>query len=120
MQFQQQPQEIEVWYVIPAIRSEIAKELKVFGLSGVKIAQILGITNAAVSQYLNKKRAKDVIFPENIKSMIKDELPGLQKNPEVLRAIIQKITKEIRNTGLLCEYHKRYCDIGEKCAVCIE
>ena len=47
---QKLPQEIEVWYLIPAIRAELAKELLKEGINQTKIASILNITNAAVSQ----------------------------------------------------------------------
>ena len=49
-------QEIEVWYVIPAIRKEIAKGLVKKGLKQRAVARKLEITDAAVSQYFNSKR----------------------------------------------------------------
>ena len=60
------PQEIEVWYVLPAIRKEMAKVMADKGLKQVEIAEILGLTKSAVNHYLKQKRAKDVNFPEQI------------------------------------------------------
>lgn len=55
------PQEIETWYVIPAIRREISLSLsKDYGVSYENIGKLLGITKSAVSQYLRKKRAAKV------------------------------------------------------------
>ena len=51
------PQEIEVWYVLPAIRKELVVTLKEKNLTQKKIAEFLNITEAAVSQYIKQKRA---------------------------------------------------------------
>lgn len=118
--FAHQPQEIEVWYVIPAIRKELAKELKSEGIAQVEIARILGLTKAAVSQYLSDKRAKNMKFPKKIQSMIKESSKKINENSQLLTSEIQKIIQEIRNTGLLCEYHKKYCETTKGCTVCIE
>jgi uncharacterized protein len=49
--------EENVWYLLPLIRKEFAKCLiKNHGLTQRKAAEKLGITEAAVSQYLSKKR----------------------------------------------------------------
>jgi len=115
-----QPQEIEVWYVIPAIRKEFAKQLKFLGVSQVDISKILGVTKAAVTQYIKDKRAKNVVLPEKIILRIKKSSQNLKKNPKSITGEIQKIIHEIRISGLLCEYHKKYCNIEGKCSVCIE
>ncbi|HLE06488.1 MAG TPA: transcriptional regulator, partial [Candidatus Nanoarchaeia archaeon] len=64
------PQELEVFYVIPAIRKELAVKLKANGLSQKKIAGIFGVTEACVSNYFKSKRANDVKFSPELKSMI--------------------------------------------------
>ena len=47
------PQEVEVWYIIPAVRKEMAKLLtKEYGFSYERAGRALGISKAAVSQYL--------------------------------------------------------------------
>ena len=59
------PQEVELWYLIPALRREIAKILvKDYDLSQVEIAKILKITESAVSQYLKEKRGNELKFTE--------------------------------------------------------
>jgi len=51
------PQEIEVWYIIPAIRRDISKILiNDYKISFEKTGNILGISKAAVSQYLIRKK----------------------------------------------------------------
>src|SRR4030042_6311429 len=45
-------------YVLPVFRSLVAKELiKTYNLTQVKAAKKLGTTQAAISQYINSKRA---------------------------------------------------------------
>ena len=53
---QKHPQEIEVWYILPAIRKELVRVFKEKGKSGKEIAFLLGITPASVSQYGKDKR----------------------------------------------------------------
>lgn len=65
------PQEIEVWYIIPALRREIAKCLiKKRGLSYEKTGEMLGVTKAAVSQYIKGKRAAKIILPKEIENLV--------------------------------------------------
>jgi hypothetical protein len=53
------PCEIIVWYILPAIRKEFAKALiKNHDLTQKKVADKLGITEAAVSRYLSGKRGR--------------------------------------------------------------
>ena len=40
----QMPQEIEVWYIIPALRRELAKQMVEAGLTQKKIADLMGIS----------------------------------------------------------------------------
>jgi len=48
--------EIIVQYVLPAIRAEMAVRMKEEGISQAQIARILGVTPAAVNQYVKSKR----------------------------------------------------------------
>lgn len=48
--------EIIVQYVLPAIRAEMALRMKDEGISQAQIARILGVTPAAVNQYIKSKR----------------------------------------------------------------
>ncbi|MBA3044390.1 helix-turn-helix domain-containing protein, partial [archaeon] len=48
------PCEVIIWYILPGIRREITKSLLKNGLSQREVAKKLGITDAAVSQYLSE------------------------------------------------------------------
>ena len=61
------PCEYIVWNVLPSIRKELVKSLKKnFNLSQREISQIIGLTSAAVSQYLSNKRGGIEITDEKI------------------------------------------------------
>lgn len=66
------PCEIIMWYILPSIRKEIAKALiKNHGLNQKEAAKRLGITDAAISQYLSAKRGKVKITDPDILRDIK-------------------------------------------------
>lgn len=67
------PCEIISWHVLPAVRREIAIYLaKEKGLSRKLIAEKLGITEAAVCQYIKSKRGNNYKFREKDKRKIKE------------------------------------------------
>jgi predicted transcriptional regulator len=61
------PCQYSLWNGIPVIRKEIAVSLtKNFGLTQKETAKKLGITPAAVSQYLSKKRGNTKIIDQDV------------------------------------------------------
>ncbi|MGZ4904797.1 MAG: transcriptional regulator [Halobacteriota archaeon] len=71
MKPQRAPCETAVWHILPAIRSEVAKELVKFGLSQKEISERLGITQPAVSQYVTSKRGTNVAVSNEIGGLIR-------------------------------------------------
>ncbi len=65
------PCENVVWYVLPAIRSELSKELAKV-ISQKEISEILGITQAAVSQYVSNKRGSRIELSDDVRAAIAD------------------------------------------------
>lgn len=60
------PCELVVWYVLPMIRREVSKELvHTHGMSQAEVARRFGVTDAAISQYLKKKRGDNSIIEES-------------------------------------------------------
>ena len=66
------PCEMVVWYIIPAIRSELAKDLLKLGMKQKKISELMDITQPAVSQYLTDKRGSGIEFNDDVKALIQD------------------------------------------------
>ena len=51
------PCELIVWYVLPSIRRELARELvEKHKFTQAEVARRFGVTDAAISQYLKSKR----------------------------------------------------------------
>jgi predicted transcriptional regulator len=98
------PQEIEVWYIIPAIRRELSKNLiKNHGITYEKTGNLLGITKAAVSQYLSNKRARKIKLHPKVEKEIIRSVQRIIANKSNAIIEIQKILKLIRKKGLHCE-----------------
>ena len=111
------PQEIEVWYVLPAIRRELAKAMLEKDLKQSKIAEIMGVTAPAISQYLKSKRAKEVRFGNNLLREIRKSAGRIIGNRFLLMPEIQNICSMARKEELLCELHRKVCKkFHEKCS----
>lgn len=105
---------VVVRYVLPSIRVLIAKELiEKHGLKRSEAAKKMGMTPAAVTQYLERVRggiAMDVVeSSEEIAEMVSKTADGLIKDKisvcDVLGNIC-KVCRVMRSSGLLCEMHK--------------
>ena len=103
------PQEIEVWYIIPAIRKELAKQLtSEYGLSYEKAGKLIGISKAAVSQYISNKRANNIKISENVKLEISKSAKIILDESEKTIGEIQRILKYMKVTHSSCEVCKKY------------
>ncbi len=98
------PCEIIVWEVLPCIRAALAKELVEKGLSQNETSKMLGITQAAVSQYTSKKRGTKLNFQQDAKaeiSKLADDLVLGSKDDLIVR--ICKICMMARADGTVCK-----------------
>jgi len=116
------PQEIEVWYLIPALRREFTKIfVEDYGLTQKKAAEILGITEAAVSQYLRLKRANQIRFSKKDLNEIKRSAEEVMKNPEMLIKNLYNLCVSLRESKVICELHKSHDkSIPKNCDVCFQ
>lgn len=109
-----QPQEIEAKYTIPLIRKELAKELLSNGLSQKKISELLGISPAAISQYMKSKRADSGIkLTKETMDKIKNSAKKMINNDSCAIKEINEICDFMRKTKCLCKIHK--CIESVKC-----
>ena len=97
----QLPCEKIIWYGIPVIRRELAFSLiNQFGLSQKEAAEKLGITPAAVSQYLSKKRGRISILDERIIGEIRLSAKKInEKGETVLNSEICNLCKKLKSEG---------------------
>lgn len=88
------PCEYMMWNGLPVIRKEIAESMiNNFGLNQKEAAQKLGVTPAAVCQYLSKKRGKIKIV-----------------DPQILNEINESAERIIENKGNMI--------VPETCRIC--
>jgi len=103
------PQEIEVWYIIPAIRKELAKLLtKRYELSYENAGVLLGVSKAAVSQYLSNKRANKIQLTPGIKKEIKKSAGIISRRPKMALIEIQRILKIMKTKKHSCDVCKKF------------
>ncbi|MEM3396743.1 MAG: transcriptional regulator [Thermoplasmata archaeon] len=96
------PCEDAVWEILPAIRRELAISLiKEHSLTQRDTAKILGLTEAAVSQYISSKRGGRMVLPPEVM-------------PEVKKAAETIILNEARTTHELC----RICTLVQHYSTC--
>ena len=141
------PQEVEVWYVLPAVRRELAKVMKTKIVDRVgedgrlrkhkitqkEIARMLGVTEPAITQYLLKKgkrsRGDQVQLPDRVLPQIEksaDEIirvfESSASEPEVYEAMtreINRIIRHLRDEGIMCDIHKQFSvHVGDSCDAC--
>jgi hypothetical protein len=114
------PQELEVWYVIPAIRRELTKTMLAEGLTQKKAAQLLGVTEPAISQYLSSKRAKEVNFDRKTLSKIKAFAKKMVRNEENALEAVQQMCARVRKQKILCKVHRKKSKVPSNCDVCLK
>src|SRR3989344_4941180 len=97
------PQEIEVWYIIPAIRRELSKcMIRDYGVTYGKVGAILGISKAAVSQYLNGKRDSKIKLHPKAHDEVCKACGRLSKEKSTSVKEISTILKFVRENSLHC------------------
>ena len=109
-----QPQEIEVYYIIPTIRHYLSLFMKKQGLKQKNIAKILNIKESTVSQYLSEKRGSKFKFSKKIEDSIKESASKI-KDSYVFIIETQKILKLVRESGELCHIHKQLSPVPRTC-----
>ena len=96
------PCEVITWYILPVIRRELATKLvKQHGITQKKTAELLGLTDAAISQYVSKKRGKIDIGDTGAEEFDKSAqriLDGQPVNKEICR-----LCKFLISVGILEE-----------------
>ncbi len=113
-----QPQEVEVFYIIPALRSAIAKQLKEQGKSQKEIAHLLGLRESTVSQYINERRANLITFSREIEKLIHKSALSIKEHFDVIREV-QSLLYAIKNSRELCIIHQQINKtIPKKCDTC--
>ena len=117
------PQEIEVRYILPAIRRELAKIfIQEHKLSQKEAAKILGLTEAAISQYQHSKRAKEVVFSDNVVDEIRKSAKNILSDKSKPRIVAEmyRISNLTKVRHILCDLHRVQSKELESCNICFD
>lgn len=115
------PQEIEVWYLIPALRKELAKVfIKDYEMSQREAASTMGLTEAAVSQYLKSKRACELKFSDAELNKIKQAAKLIIKNKKDFMKHFYSLCTKLKCSKAMCTFHKKQdkC-LPKECKICM-
>ena len=116
------PCEVVVWYVIPAIRSELAKELLNLGMKQKDVSELMDITQPAVSQYITDKRGSGIKLDDNVRQMVKDFAKELANGEATKAQLISRtcaICKHVETVDVLRQLNIDKSDLGEDCESCL-
>ena len=116
------PCEIVVWYVIPAIRSELAKELLNLGMKQKDVSELMDITQPAVSQYITDKRGSGIKLNEDVRAMIKQFARELSEGEATKADLISRtctICKNVKTMDVLEQLNIDKSELGDDCQTCL-
>lgn len=116
------PCEIVVWYVIPAIRSELAKELLNLGMRQKDVSELMDITQPAVSQYITDKRGSGIKLNDDVRKMVKDFAQELADGRATKAQLIGRtcsICKHVKTVDVLEQLNIDKSDLSEDCESCL-
>jgi len=95
-----------VWYLLPALGAELAKEMKEDGMTQNEIAEKLGVTPSAVSQYLKKKRGSEIKFGTKSAKMVKQLAKSLKNGTGCISSVCN-VCRTARSERVLCKIHEK-------------
>lgn len=116
------PCEVIIWYILPSIRSELIKKLIEKGMSRKEASRTLGITKAAVSQYIYGKRGDKIEFKQNVRSAIEklaEDVITKEKNVNLIYRICEICTM-LKRDKTVCELHREHNLLPFDCEACFK
>ena len=115
-----QPQEVEVYYLLPAIRKHLAVALKSQGNDQRTIAKYLGLTEAAISQYMSGKRGHEAPLPKDFVERI-TQVAATITDEKTAYASLQQLMQVANETRVLCDIHTRMDkSVPQHCDICFK
>ena len=116
------PQEIEVWYTIPAVRRELARRLVELGLNQRQVAKKLAVTEAAVSQYLSNKRGTAIEYPAPVVARLSSAASTILRTDDagLVRKEVTAISELMKEHRVICDIHKKHGFHKEGCSTCFD
>ena len=105
---------IVVQYILPALRTAIAKELvEKYGLRNTEVAEKMNVTPAAVTQYLNKSRgemaSQTIEGSDRVMTLVSEITRDLVEGESPVDMLLLKMCRAcqaVRAEGLICDLHR--------------
>ncbi len=109
-----QPQEIEVYYVLPMLRRQLALAMKEQNIPQKEIAIRLHIGESTVSQYIKEKRGSQIEVDPKLRLKVQDAAKRIANKSDLIREI-QILMQFIRHSNLLCQIHHQITKLPDNC-----
>jgi predicted transcriptional regulator len=119
------PCELIVWYVLPSIRRELARELvENHNLSQAEVARRFGVTDAAISQYLKAKRgtSKEIENSgkyEEFKKEVEQSAVRIVNGSDIVTETC-RICEVVKHNGMLVKVYEIHTGMKPPQCVCPE
>ena len=111
------PQEVEVWFVLPALRRQFVIALKKQGMKQKEIASLMNLTEPAVSQYLKNKRGDSIEFTQEIEKNIEESCKRID-NEKKFKKEFQNLLKKVRVSKFICRVCHDHIKTEDNCKIC--
>ena len=108
--------ELIVKNVLPSVRRQFVVRMKKEGKKQREIAAELGITEAAVSFYLSKNRAR--LLGKKAEEAIAKAVDVVYSKKEGFEKKVCEICKRLRYSGAICSIVKKCAALEKTCDVC--
>lgn len=115
------PCQIAQWYLLPAISAELVRELKKLGVKQAEIARMMGVTPAAISQYVKGKRGKRLSFGTEMQKKIAASAKKIATkafDEEKLMREMCELCISARKSGAACGLHQNLIGSTGECRFC--
>ncbi len=128
------PQEVEVWYILPALRRALTRILINKNIPQRQIAAMLGVTEPAITQYKleqsNRARGNMMTIPQEFIPEIERAADNMiaawehrkSDSPTIYLAMtreLNRLIKLLRAAGVTCSTHRAHCEfVEENCDAC--
>jgi predicted transcriptional regulator len=119
-----QPCEVGVKTVLPAIRALLARTIvEKHGMKEEQAAEILGLSQSAVSRYVTKVRGNTLAIENEaeVQTLIDQMITFLIHEPHQKTELLQlfcQTCKIIREKGLMCQLCQNIHETSETCTFC--
>lgn len=119
------PCELIVWYVLPSIRRELARELvEKHKLTQAEVARRFGVTDAAISQYLKSKRGTNKELEnsgryEDFRAEINRAAQRIVDGSDIVTETC-RICDMVKKSGMLVSVYETYTGVKAPPCVCPE